>query len=67
MSIHPSIHLEIARDRHRDLLARSERRRTVTAALAGRHDDRGRPLLALAVPEESSATTSACRPQRVNA
>jgi hypothetical protein len=67
MFIHPSIHLEIARERQRDLLATSERRRTVKAALAGRPDDRDRPLLALAVPQEPSAKTSACRPQRVNA
>jgi hypothetical protein len=62
MFIHPSIHL-----RERDLLARSEHRRTLKAALAGRHDERGRLLLALADPQEPPATTSACRPQRVNA
>jgi hypothetical protein len=67
MFIHPSIHVEIARERQRDLLARSERRRTVKAALAGRDDDRGRLQLVLAVPQEPSATTSACRPHRVNA
>ena len=65
MFIHPSIHLEIARQRHRDLVARSERRRTVKAALAGRHDDRGR-VLALAAPHEPAPTTSASRLQRVN-
>jgi hypothetical protein len=66
MLIHPSTHLEIARQRQRDLVARSERRRTVEAALAGRHDDRGRRLLALAAPQEPSPTTTASRLQRVN-
>jgi hypothetical protein len=66
MFIHPSIHLEIVRQRRRDLLVRSERRRTVKAALAGRHDDRGWRLLALVAAQEPAPRTTTCRPQEMN-
>jgi hypothetical protein len=67
MFIHPSIHLEIARQRQQDLLARSERHRTAQAALADTHEDRGRALIEVAVLHEPLRTTTACRPERVNA
>jgi hypothetical protein len=67
MFIHPSIHLEIARQRQQDLLARSERHRTAQAALADANEDRGRALIEVAALHEPLRTTTACRPERVNA
>jgi hypothetical protein len=64
---HPSIHTEIARQLQEDRLARSKSHRTAKAALAGRHEDRGRPLTEPAGLPKPSRTTTARRPQRVNA
>jgi hypothetical protein len=67
MFIHPSIHLEIARQRQQDLMARSERHRTAGAAPADRHEDRSGALTEFAPLQEPLRTTTACRPERVNA
>jgi hypothetical protein len=67
MVVHHRIHLAIAREGHRDLLARAERRRIAKAALAGRQEDRGRSLIEAPALHEPSPTTMARRPQRANA
>ena len=67
MFIHPSIRLEIVRQRQEDFLARGERDRTAKAAHAGRHEDRGRQPTEPVALREPNPTTIACRPQRLNA
>lgn len=67
MFIHPSIHLEITRQRQQDLLARSELQRIAKAARTRRHEDRGRQLMERAALPEPSPTTTACRPHQANA
>lgn len=66
MYLQPSIHLEIARE-NQDFRAKSTRNGNANAALAGRHEDRGRLLTEPPALHEPSPTTTACRPQRVNA
>jgi hypothetical protein len=61
MFIHPSIHLEISRQRQRDLLAESERHRFTKDALAITREDRRRP------PRETPSPTAVPgRPQRAS-
>jgi hypothetical protein len=64
MFVDPSIRLELARKRQRDLLARSERHRLVKEALAARQAERGRliepPVLGKWQP------TRIVRPQRAD-
>jgi hypothetical protein len=67
MFIHPSIRLEIVRQRQQDFLARGERDRTADAAHAGRHEDRGRQPRERVTLRQPKPTTTACRPQGVNA
>jgi hypothetical protein len=59
MSIQPSIHLEIARQRQQDLLARSERHRLATTALAGRPEARGLAPAKTQAPADFSSSLSA--------
>jgi hypothetical protein len=67
MVFHPSIHLEIARQRQHDLLASAERHRIAQAALAGRHKDRRRSLTGPSALHEPSPQTTAPRPQQAKA
>jgi hypothetical protein len=66
MFVDPSMHTEVARLRHRELLARSERRLVAKAALADGQKDRGRWLRRPRPLQESSPTTTA-RPQGAKA
>jgi hypothetical protein len=66
MIIHPSIHLEIARQRHEDRLARAEGHRIAEAAHAGARMDRGGSSSELRIVHEQSRTTTRA-PQRANA
>ena len=66
MVFHPSVQLEIARQRREDLLTRAERHRLEKAALARRRD-RGRLLTEPPPLHEPSPTTTASHPQRANA
>jgi hypothetical protein len=67
MFVHPSIYLEIARQRQHDLLASAERRRIAQAALAGRQEDEGRSLSTRPALHEPSPPTTAPRPQQAKA
>jgi hypothetical protein len=67
MVFHPSIHLEIARQRQHDLLASAERHRIAQAALAGTHKDRRRSLTGSSALHEPSPQTTAPRPQQAKA
>lgn len=63
MFSNPSIHLELARQRQRDLLARSERHRLAREARSGSQNDRGtlierpaldeRPPIRIACPQRA--------------
>ncbi len=66
MVFHPSIHLEIARQRQQDLLSRAERDRIAKAALADRQRDRGRSSIDPPALHEPSRTTRARRPQQAD-
>ena len=66
MFIDPSMHSEIARLRHLELLAGSERRRIAKAALADGQKARGRWLRRPRDLQEPSPTTTA-RPQGASA
>ena len=66
MFIHPSIHLEIVRQRQQDVLARSGRRPLARAALAGGPEARDRSPEEPRPVHEPSPTMTASRPQRVN-
>jgi hypothetical protein len=65
--LHPSVHLEIARQRHAELLAQGERQRSAEPALAGRQGDRGRSLIERLVRREPSSARTARRPRRADA
>ena len=67
MFLHPSIHLEIARQRQQDLLAEAERHRIAEAALADGQEDRGRSLTGPTALREPSPQTTAPRPQEAKA
>jgi hypothetical protein len=67
MFLHPSIQLEIARQRQQDLLAWAERHRIAKAALVGRQEDRARRPVELAARHEPLPPTTARRPQGAKA
>lgn len=67
MVVQPWIHLAIARERHRDMLARAERHRIAEAARAGWQEDRGRSLIEAPAPPGPSPTTRARSPERASA
>jgi len=67
MFVHPSIQLEIARQRQQDLLAWGERHRIAKAALAGRQEDRVRRPVEQAARHEPLPPTTAGRPQGAKA
>jgi hypothetical protein len=64
MFVDPSIRLEIARKRQRDLLASSERYRLVKEALAGKQAERGRLIEPPALRKRPP--TRVVRPQRAD-
>jgi hypothetical protein len=61
MFFHPTINLEISRQRQHDLLADAERHRIVKNALAGSRPTREAPSV------REPSTTTASRPQRATA
>lgn len=67
MFLHPSIQLEIARQRQQDLLAWGERRRIAKAALAGREEGRVLRPVEPAARHEPLPPTTARRPQEAKA
>jgi hypothetical protein len=67
MYFHPSIHLEIARQRQHDLLAKAERHRLANAALAGRQEHRARSLPQLPHLHKPSPAAKADHPRQANA
>jgi hypothetical protein len=67
MFIHPSIHLEIAHERQRDLLATSERRRTVKAAGRQARLLRRAPVSSCGPSGALGNDERLSRPQRANA
>jgi hypothetical protein len=64
MFVDPSIRSEIARERQRDLLAKSERHRLAKDAIAGRKAERGRPIEPPALDERPPKRI--VRPQQAN-
>jgi len=64
--LHPSVHLEITRQRHAELLAQGERQRSAEPALAARQGNRVRSLIEQLVRHEPSSATTA-RPRRAGA
>lgn len=67
MFFYPSVHREIARQRHQDMLAKGERHRIKQAALAGKQENRRRPLIEPPALHEPSPTMTARRPQGAKA
>ena len=63
MFLDPSMHKEIARLRHQELLARGERHRLAKAALADRQKDRGGWLSNPRAQQAPSPATTARRPR----
>ena len=65
--LHPSVHLEIARQRQEELLALGERRRSAQAAVARSEGNRVRSLIARLARHVPFSVTSARHPRRAEA
>jgi len=66
MFIHSFIRLELARHRHQEAFAGSDRHWTVNTAFAGTHGGRRGRMLERAVLQDALPTTTARRLQPVN-
>ena len=65
MFVHPSIHIELARQRQQDLVTGSERHATANAAFVGGNEDRRQLLIRRSLLCDPSETTAGDRPRGV--